>query len=156
MFLSIVKALDPNNPEDTVRALTNEGTRQRFNVAASRARDQMFLFHSIPLAEFTNPDDWRYKLLNWFYNPRTEELNAGREALKREFNDGRASPFSFNVGNILIDRGYQVLPEYPVIGYRIDLVVQGEEESSTVLVQRIVNDLAIRAEIPEEDRIYEL
>ena len=30
------------------------------------------------------------------------------------------------MGNLLIDRGYQVLPEYPVIGYRIDLVVQGE------------------------------
>lgn len=54
-------------------------------------------------------------------------MNAGRDALKREFNSGRASQFSFDVGNILIDRGYQVLSEYPVIGYRIDLVVQGAE-----------------------------
>ena len=127
MFLSVVKALDSNDPEDVVRSLTDEGTKRRFNVAASRARDQMFLFHSIPLEEFRNPNDWRYKLLNWFYNPRTEELNAGRDALKREFNSGRASQFSFDVGNILIDRGYLVLPEYPVIGYRIDLVVQGAE-----------------------------
>ncbi len=29
--------------------------------------------------------------------------NAGREILKREFNAGRASQFSFDVGNILID-----------------------------------------------------
>lgn len=127
MFLSVVKALDSNDPEDVVRSLTDEGTKRRFNVAVSRARDQMFLFHSIPLEEFRNPSDWRYKLLNWFYNPRTEELNAGRDALKREFNSGRASQFSFDVGNILIDRGYQVLSEYPVIGYRIDLVVQGAE-----------------------------
>jgi len=27
----------------------------------------------------------------------------------------------------MIDRGYQVLPEYSVIGYRIDLVVQGAD-----------------------------
>ncbi len=126
MFLSMVKALDSNNLDDVVRSLADEGTKRRFNVAASRARDQMFLFHSIPVEEFRNPEDWRYKLLNWFYHPKTEELNAGREILKREFNVERASQFSFDVGNILIDRGYQIIPEYPVIGYRIDLVVQGD------------------------------
>ncbi len=127
MFLSMVKALDSNNLDDVVRSLADEGTKRRFNVAASRARDQMFLFHSIPVEEFRNPEDWRYKLLNWFYHPKTEELNAGREILKREFNSGRASQFSFDVGNILIDRGYQIIPEYPIIGYRIDLVVQGDK-----------------------------
>lgn len=127
MFLSMVRALDPNNVRDTVAPLVDEGAKRRFNVAASRARDQMFLFHSIPLESFVNMNDWRYKILNWFYHPKKEELNAGREALKREFNSGRASQFSFDVGNILINRGYQILPEYPVIGYRIDLVVQGAE-----------------------------
>jgi len=126
MLLSMVKALDPNNPHDTVRPLTDKGAAQRFNVAATRARDQVFLYHSIPVEEFRNPSDWRYRLLNWYYNPMTEELDAGRGALKQEYETGRASQFSFDVGNILIDRGYQVLPEYPVIGYRIDLVVQGE------------------------------
>ncbi len=126
MFLSMVKALDPNNLDDTVRALTDKGTAQRFNVAITRARDQVFLYHSIPLNEFRNQDDWRFRLLNWFYDPKTEELRAGREALKKEFESGRASQFSFDVGNLLIDKGYRVLPEYPVIGRRIDLVVQGE------------------------------
>lgn len=126
MFLSMVKALDPNNPNDTVKALADKGVAQRFNVAATRGRDQVFLYHSIPVQEFRNQNDWRYKILNWYYNPKTEELEAGRKTLKKEFDSGRASQFSFDVGNILIDRGYQVLPEYPVIGYRIDLVVQGE------------------------------
>ena len=126
MFLSMVKALDSDDLNDTVRALVDKGTKQRFNVAATRARDQVFLYHSIPLQEFRNRDDWRFRLLNWFYDPKTEELKGGREALKREFDSGRASQFSFDVGNLLIDRGYQVLPEYPVIGRRIDLVVQGE------------------------------
>jgi len=126
MFLSMVKALDSNNPNDTVKALADKGTAQRFNVAATRGRDQVFLYHSIPVQEFRNQNDWRYKILNWYYDPKTEELEAGRKILKQEFDSGRASQFSFDVGNILIDRGYQVLPEYPVIGYRIDLVVQGE------------------------------
>ena len=126
MFLSMVKALDSNDPNDTVKALADKGTAQRFNVAATRGRDQVFLYHSIPVQEFRNQNDWRYKILNWYYDPKTEELEAGRKALKKEFDSGRASQFSFDVGNILIDRGHQVLPEYPVIGYRIDLVVQGE------------------------------
>ena len=128
MFLSMVKALDSNNLDDVVRSLADKGTKRRFNVAASRARDQMFLFHSIPVEEFRNPEDWRYKLLNWFYHPKTEELNAGREALKRALKEAKHGPFDFpfEVGNILIDKGYQVIPEYPVIGRFIDLVVQGE------------------------------
>lgn len=128
IFLSMVKALDPNNLNDTVSAsvYTGDKAKQRFNVAATRGRDQVFLYHSIPVQEFRNQNDWRYKILNWYYDPKTEELEAGRKALKKEFDSGRASQFSFDVGNILIDRGYQVLPEYPVIGYRIDLVVQGE------------------------------
>ena len=126
MFLSMVKALDINDQNDTVKAITDKGTAQRFNVAATRGRDQVFLYHSIPVEEFRNQNDWRYKILNWYYDPKTEELEAGRKALKKEFESGRASQFSYDVGNILIDRGYQVLPEYPVIGYRIDLVVQGE------------------------------
>lgn len=132
MFLSMVKAFDSNNQNDTVRALADKGTAQRFNVAATRARDQVFLYHSIPVHEFKNQNDWRYRILNWYYDPKTEELEAGRQALKKEYDSGRASQFSFDVGNILIDRGYQVLPEYPVIGYRIDLVVQGTESRLAV------------------------
>lgn len=132
MFLSMVKALDSNDPNDTVKALADKGTAQRFNVAATRGRDQVFLYHSIPVQEFRNQNDWRYKILNWYYDPKTEELEVGRKALKKEFDSGRASQFSFDVGNILIDRGYQVLPEYPVIGYRIDLVIQGENSRLAV------------------------
>lgn len=125
MLLSMVKASNPDKPDERIMPLTKRDAMQRFNVAASRARDQMFLFHSLPLSSLHNEDDWRLKLLNSFYNPVEEELNAGREALKKEFDNGHASQFSVDVGNILINKGYQVIPEYPVIGYRIDLVVQG-------------------------------
>ena len=112
----------------------------------------MFLFHSIPLEALSNPNDWRYKLLNWFYHPKTEELKAGRETLKKEFDTGRASQFSFDVGNILIDRGYQVLPEYPVIGYRIDLVVQGQEARLAIECD---GDQYHTSETWEEDQVRE-
>ncbi|MCC7478051.1 AAA family ATPase [bacterium] len=152
MLLSMVRALDPNKLTDTVAPMTDERAKRRFNVAASRAREQMFLFHSLPLSALGNPNDWRYKLLNWFYDPKSEEIKAGREALKKEFDSGRASQFSFDVGNLILDRGYQVIPEYPVIGYRIDLVVQG---SSARLAVECDGDQYHTLENWEEDQVRE-
>jgi len=126
IFLSMVKALDPDKEHDTIKAITDEGTKQRFNVAMTRAKDQVFLFHSFPESTLHNELDWRYKLLKWFYNPRDEELNAGTNALKKAYDCAIASAFSFEVGNLIIDKGYKVIPEYEILGRRIDLVVQGE------------------------------
>ena len=42
MFLSMVKALDPNDPEDTVMPLTKKDAAQRFNVAATRGAIKYF------------------------------------------------------------------------------------------------------------------
>ncbi|HHT9134430.1 MAG TPA: AAA domain-containing protein, partial [Candidatus Avalokitesvara rifleensis] len=118
MFLSLVVA---NNARFT--ALTNRTARQRFNVAASRARDQVFLFHSVRLQDITNKDCMRYKLLDWYQNPRKAQIEAGLEALKRK----AESQFEIDVGEIIIRRGYKVIPQYEVLtGKRIDLVIQGK------------------------------
>ena len=42
MFLSLVAA-----PNERIGALTTSADERRFNVAASRAKDQMYLFHSV-------------------------------------------------------------------------------------------------------------
>ena len=70
--------------------LQTRETAQRFNVAATRARDQVFLYHSIPVEEFHNQNDWRYKILNWYYDPKDRELEAGRKILKKEFDSGKS------------------------------------------------------------------
>lgn len=127
IFLSMVKAIDQNAPDSKVPAQTRQITKQSFNVAASRARDQVFLFHSLALESLsTNPDDWRYKLLNWYYHPQTENVKIGKEALLNEFRSGKASQFSVDVGNLIIEKGFKVIPEFEAVGRRIDLVVQGE------------------------------
>jgi superfamily I DNA and/or RNA helicase len=50
IFLSMVAAKSENT---RIGALTKRTDSQRFNVAASRARDQMFLFHSVDLKVLT-------------------------------------------------------------------------------------------------------
>ena len=44
MFLSMVAAASDGRQ---IRVLSKESDKRRFNVAASRARDQMWLFHSV-------------------------------------------------------------------------------------------------------------
>lgn len=128
MLISLVKAPDQNDIEKSIMPLTinRKENKQRVNVAMSRARDKEILFHSFLREELANENDLRAQMMDWFYNPQKEEIKWGREALQEEFNRGRASQFEVDVGNIILNKGYKVIPQFEVAGYRIDLVVQGE------------------------------
>src|SRR4030042_3503438 len=127
MFLSLVIA---SNAQFT--ALSKDSDRQRFNVATSRARDQVFLFHSVHLDDIKNPECVRYKLLSWYLNPPLAEIKSGIEVLRQK----KESEFEFDVGKMIIERGYKVIPQLQPLPndsrYRIDLVVQGERNRIAV------------------------
>jgi DNA polymerase III delta prime subunit len=121
MFLSMVIATNaPFAPQ------VREDARRRFNVATSRARDQVFLFHSVRLRDIDNPECVRHKLLSWYLNPPKSEIEAGLAVLKQRSD----SEFEIEVGERIISRGYTVIPQFRPFPrdfqYRIDLVVQGE------------------------------
>jgi very-short-patch-repair endonuclease len=121
MFLSMVIATNaPFSPQ------VREDARRRFNVATSRARDQVFLFHSVRLRDINNPECVRHKLLSWYLNPPKSEVEAGLNVLRQTAD----SEFEFEVGESIINRGYTVIPQFRPFPrdsqYRIDLVVQGE------------------------------
>ena len=135
MFISMVKAPDLHNPDRTIMALGNGNKnmhKQRINVAMSRAKNKMILFHSIPKDKLANPNDLRKRILDWFYNHRTEERKAGLQKIREEVERGRASEFEYQVAKIIINRGYKVIPQYEVAGYRIDIVVQGEKSKLAI------------------------
>ena len=126
MFLSMVVAPEPDR---RLVALTQEMYVQRFNVAASRAQDQMWVFHSVDLGELTNPEDLRRQLLEYCYGVvnRSTVVDAQFENPVPE--DVRVLPFDSlfeqRVFNRIIERGFTVIPQFEVEGYRIDLVVVG-------------------------------
>ncbi|QFZ18823.1 AAA domain-containing protein [Saccharothrix syringae] len=126
VFLSMVKAAEPGK---RIGSLTQDLYVQRFNVAASRAKDQMWVFHSLRLSDLGNPEDMRFQLLDYCYAVagRADGVDgAGRSVVPE---DRRVEPFDSlfeqRVFNRLVDRGYSVVPQFPAEGYRIDLVVVG-------------------------------
>ena len=125
MFLSMVAA--PTDNGNRLRALTGDVYRRRFNVSASRARDQMWLFHSVTQADL-NPECLRWKLLEHFVHPEAAvdgpDLGVVTE---RDRHPAFDSLFEQRVYLRIKNRGYRVRPQVPAYGYAIDLVVTGGE-----------------------------
>lgn len=131
IFLSLVVA-----PNHRFRALTEIEAVRRFNVAVSRARDQVWLFHSVQLQDLSK-DDLRWRLLHFFYQQERSTHQAVYEQLERleralRYAHRSAEPpepyeswFEVDVVVELLRRGYRVIPQYEVAGYRIDLVIDG-------------------------------
>ena len=63
----IIASVLENGDKYSFRALTTQEFDKSFNVAASRAREQMILVHSVKLDELS-PNCNRYKLLNYCLN----------------------------------------------------------------------------------------
>ncbi|MFF9135847.1 AAA domain-containing protein [Streptomyces sp. NPDC014806] len=112
---------------DNTRALTGQGDGRRFNVAASRARDQMWLFTSVTPDQLRSRD-LRHSLLTYMQAP--PELQGTSPSLSAVSPDEQCEPFESlfeqRVFRRIKERGYHVVPQWKVSGKRIDLVVVGE------------------------------
>lgn len=128
IFLSMVSAPDP---ERRTTARTTEMFLQRYNVAASRAMDQMWLYHSMSLADLSNTEDLRFQLIDYCYGVVNRSTESNGTFANPVPEDIRVPPFDSlfeqRVFNRLIDRGYQVVPQFEVEQYRIDLVIIGSK-----------------------------
>lgn len=125
IFLSLVATKEPGR---RLNALTREQDKRRFNVAVSRAKDQVVLVHSIKPGDLS-PQCVRHKLLTHVLGPRPAQLLRGpdpNELGDEELMEPFESVFEQRVYQRIAGRGYHVIPQYKVGGYRIDLVVVGE------------------------------
>jgi very-short-patch-repair endonuclease len=132
MLLSLVAA---NN--ETIGALTKAADERRFNVAASRARDQMILFHSVSCDDLST-SCLRRRLLDFFENTQPRQIaGIDRDELERRAaQDNRRmvkppapfdSWFEVDVALELLRKDFIVLSQHEVAGKRIDLVVAGDQ-----------------------------
>ncbi|MGH7847648.1 MAG: AAA domain-containing protein, partial [Candidatus Binatia bacterium] len=119
MFLSMVSA-----PNDVGAPLSRDTFAQRFNVAASRAQDRMYLVRSVDLVHLSDADRLRRSLVHHFALPFAQD-----EARVEDLRKLCESPFEREVYDELTQLGYYVAPQVRVGHYRIDLVVEGHNDS---------------------------
>lgn len=119
MFLSMVSAIN-----DVGAPLSRDTFAQRFNVAASRARDRMYLVRSVSLEHLSQADRLRRSLIKHFSTPFAQ--NEMRVADLRTLCE---SDFEREMYDELTQRGYWVTPQVQVGRYRIDMVVEGHNDA---------------------------
>lgn len=117
IFLSMVAA--PG--EARIGVLSNEAAKQRFNVAVSRAQDQLWLFHSAEL-DVLSQACMRHRLLSYMLNPQRRKTDEGQQRFDSEFER--------QVYRLITGRNFHVRTQVCVGDptnhrYRIDLVVEG-------------------------------
>jgi very-short-patch-repair endonuclease len=130
ILLSLVAASNAQ-----IGTLTKAADERRFNVAASRARDMMILFHSVTCDDLST-SCLRRRLLDFFENTMPQGIaGVNRDELERRASqDNRSvvnpstpfeSWFEVDVALELLRKGFVVLAQHEVAGKRIDLVVEG-------------------------------
>src|SRR5271165_3372595 len=120
IFLSMVDG-PPNDGQLSLRDAGPKNIfKKRYNVAVSRARDQLWVVYSMDPNTHLKSGDLRRRLIEHAWDPqallRTIEVHGAQTA----------SPFEKLVLKRLVDAGYRVHPQWPVGNRRIDLVVEGK------------------------------
>lgn len=134
IFLSLVTG--PSDEGKRIMAQTSDQYVQRFNVAVSRAKDQIRLFHTATLNDFKNSADLRYRLLDYAYGVarRGRALAPGESPFVSDA--VRQAPFDSlfeqRIYNRIVARGFTVEPQFQAIGYSLDLVVIGPKSRVAV------------------------
>ena len=109
-------------------AITSRVQARRYNVAVTRAEDQLWLFTSIPNNAAFRPEDIRGSLLSYL-SDRPDILTIDT-TLDDITGDAYQPPFeSLLQQRVFLElrrRGYAVVPHYPIKDGYIDLVVIGD------------------------------
>ncbi|MEE3850791.1 AAA domain-containing protein [Gordonia sp. LSe1-13] len=127
MFLSMVVS-----DSAAIAPLTRAESQRRINVAASRAMDQMWLFHSIELDDLKT-NDLRRSLAAYVESNQGATLPPmPGDVSETERQQPFSSLFEQRVFNRLAERGYHVVPAMTVNNRTIDLVVIGADARMAV------------------------
>lgn len=100
-----------------LRLVQTEAMKQRYNVAASRAKDRMFLIHSLDPNVDLKAGDLRRRLIEHVRDPGAR-VRATQKAENRA-----ESPFEKQVIKRLVAAGLRIEPQVWIGGYRVDMLV---------------------------------
>lgn len=121
IIISMVDSCD--NPPLSIRQ--SEDFKKIFNVAASRARNQLWVVHSLNPSTDLKPGDLRLRLIKHAENPNELKQLIAKTQKKA---DPKSVVFEPMVIKDLIQNGYRVTPQFEVGAYTIDMVVEGAQK----------------------------
>lgn len=116
VFLSLVDSGEGTGPLSMMGFGVDDAMRKRYNVAASRAKDQLWVVHSLDAANDLKPGDMRKRLIDYAANPHALDVQH------TEIEAHSESPFELAVATNLSDRGYHLVQQWKVGAYRLDMV----------------------------------
>lgn len=127
IFLSMI---DSNEEGTGPLSLMSEGsddsTKKRYNVAVSRAKDQLWVVNSLDSSSDLKLNDMRKKLLDYSSDPLAFAVKQDEIKKKSE------SIFEEEVANALVSRGYDIIQQYPVGNYRLDIVLKNKNNKVVI------------------------
>lgn len=115
IFLSMVDSNEGEGPL-SMKSDPGENEKKRYNVAASRARDQLWVVNSLDETKDLKAGDLRRGLIEYAKNPASFEQEIESVTAKSE------SVFEESVAKALVSKGYKIVPQWQVGAYRIDMV----------------------------------
>lgn len=117
IFLSMVDSgREDGGPLSLLAADSRPAIKKRYNVAASRARDQLWVVYSLDSSNDLKTGDLRKRLIDYALDPHA--AIAEGEAIAQRAD----SPFEEKVAKALVARGYHIAQQWEVGAYRIDIV----------------------------------
>ena len=120
----VVSSVLEDGEKYNFRALTTQEFDRSFNVAASRAREQMILVHSVKLDELS-PNCNRFKLLSYCLNYDNEKEQEHEKLFE--------SKFERDIYYCLSSKGYMLIPQFKVGKYRIDFIIKNNKNQNIAI-----------------------
>lgn len=114
VFVSMVDSYTKENFTVLHKNDTDQSTRQLYNVAVSRARNQLWIVHSFNIKQDLELDDIRRNLIEYAESINHSEYNS---------KIGENSSFEIVVADALMKHGYHILKQYIVGDIKIGLAV---------------------------------
>ncbi len=121
IILSLVDSSGREGPLTLHAEGKDNERKKRYNVAVSRAKDQLWVVHSLDPEHDLKSNDLRRRLIEYVRNPLTAE------AAEKESAELADSPFEKEVAAALRLKGYRIQQQYHVGSYRIDIALIQDE-----------------------------
>lgn len=124
VFLSLV---DTARKGEMLALRSSDEWRRVYNVAASRARDQLWVVHSMDPGRDLKKGDLRLRLVSHAERQAAQSKRAERSGVKFE------SGFEKSLYERLLELGYRVLPKYLIGEFEVDFLIQGDAGTKAVV-----------------------